>query len=154
MKPMISEILENASLMKSRKDKIKYLQSHDSLALRRILHACFDPGVHFLLPDDDPNFKPAFDHFGYTMLYSQSRKLMYFIDGGTPGLNQKRRETMFIEFLESIHPKDAKMMLSIRKKRMPFPTITENLIRETFPNLLSERQSEKEKEETTNVENT
>lgn len=149
MKLMISEILEQASHIKSRKDKIAFLQKHNSIALQRILHAIFDPQVEFLLPDDDPKYTPALDYIGHEMLYTESRKLYHFMKGGNDNLAQHRRETMFIELLETIHPKEAAMMLKVRKKRSPFPTITESLVREAFPSLLSEK-PEKENKEVTN----
>tara|TARA_R110000868_G_scaffold25423_9_gene99224 strand:- start:28356 stop:28814 length:459 start_codon:yes stop_codon:yes gene_type:complete len=144
MKLMISEILKNASVIKSRNEKIKYLRENMNVPLLRVLDAAYHPDRKFQLPDDDPKYKPAHHAFGFEKFYYESRKLVYFIEGGSPNLNQRRREEMFIEFLENIHPDDALMMLKVKKKKMLFPTLTENLIRETFPDLLPEVQKQEE----------
>lgn len=149
MRLMISEILENASKLRNRDAKINYLRENDSLFLRRILSACYDVRSVWLLPDDDPHYTPAHSSTNHTMLFSESRKLPYFMDA-YPGLKQSRRETMFIEFLESIHPKDAAMMLKIRKKKMPYTGITEAIVREAFPDLLHPLE-DKDNTEKTNV---
>lgn len=150
MKLMISEILEQANKLKNREDKIAFLQQHDSIALRRILAAVYDPRCVFLLPDKDPPYHQSHHSWGHEKLYSESRKLYHFMDGGNPNLSQAKRETMFVEFLESIHPYDASMMLKIRKKRMPYATITETIIRTAFPDLLP--MENKETEENTDVQ--
>ena len=45
-----------------------------------------------------------------------------------------RRETMFIEMLESVDFNDAKLLLSLKEKKMPFKSITKKLVMEAFPN--------------------
>lgn len=152
---MISEILEEASKLKSREKKIEFLRSYDSITLRRILSAVYDERCKWLLPDSDPPYHAAHPAFGHEKLYSESRKLYLFLEGGNPNLKQNRRETMFIEFLESIHPREASMMLKIKKKKMPYPGINEDLVREAFPDLLLPKETAQERtEEPTHVENT
>jgi hypothetical protein len=43
-----------------------------------------------------------------------------------------KRETMFIEFLESMDPDDAKLIVSLKDKKSPYKGITKNLIKKTF----------------------
>ena len=45
-----------------------------------------------------------------------------------------RRETMFIELLESVDFNDAKLLLSIKEKKMPFKSVSKKLVMDAFPN--------------------
>jgi hypothetical protein len=38
--------------------------------------------------------------------------------------------------LERLDPKDAKLLLAIKDKHIPYPGITEDVIKEAFPGLL------------------
>ncbi len=150
MKKPISHILKEAS-EKSPKEKIKFLRENDHMVLRAILQCAYNPNIKFLLPEDDPKYKSSPDSIGYEKLYSETRKIYLFIEGGNPNLKQSRREELFIQFLEAIHPDDAEMMLKVRKKQLPYKGLSEKVIREAFPDLLPEK---KEEEVKTNVENT
>jgi hypothetical protein len=41
---------------------------------------------------------------------------------------------MFIEMLESVDFNDAKLLLALKEKKMPFKSITKKLVMEAFPN--------------------
>jgi hypothetical protein len=43
-----------------------------------------------------------------------------------------RRESLFITLLESVDPKDAKLLLSVKNKKLPYKNITKDLIQEAF----------------------
>ena len=53
--------------------------------------------------------------------------------GEYPQMKPIKRETLFIEFLESIDPDDAKMILSMKDKKSPYKGLTKKLITDTFP---------------------
>ena len=42
-----------------------------------------------------------------------------FLEGGHPTLPQLKREKLFIEVLESVHPDDAKFLLLLKDKKLP-----------------------------------
>jgi hypothetical protein len=93
----------------------------------------FDPKVLFDLPEGDPPYKPQpkeSDLQNY--LYHDFRRIKYFIKGQYENIKPIKRETMFIEFLESMDPDDALMMLSIKNKKSPYKGITKALIKKTF----------------------
>jgi hypothetical protein len=58
-------------------------------------------------------------------------KLYNFVKGGNDSLSQLRRETMFINILELLHPKDAEILVLVKDKRLtekyniPFPVVQE-----------------------------
>lgn len=134
----IAEILEKASKLKKKEDKINFLRSHDNVALRTVLCFALHPAVKVLLPEGAAPYKKselADDNWG--MLYTQHRRLYLFCEGGEPNLNASRREYLFIQFLESLHPKDAELMEVAKDKKLPYKTITKSLIEETFPGIFA-----------------
>jgi len=48
-----------------------------------------------------------------------------------------KRERMFIQMLESIHPADAELVLSMVEKKSPVKFLTKKLVQEAFPKLIT-----------------
>jgi hypothetical protein len=132
MQLMVSEILEQASKIDSKKQKIEFLRKNYNKTLHFILEHVFNPNVKFLLPETDPLYTPMPTGEGQGMLYSEARKMYLFLEGGRDDLPQFRRELLFVQFLESIDPKDAELILHVKNKKLPYKGITEKLIREAF----------------------
>ena len=69
-----------------------------------------------------------------TTLRNEADKFYMFIKGGNDSLSSIRRETIFIQLLEGLHPKEAQILCLVKDKRLtdvynlPF-----DLIQETFP---------------------
>jgi hypothetical protein len=135
MRVGVAEFLEKVSKLKKKEEKVEALKFNDSFVLRTILQAAFDPRVKFNLPPGVPPFKKSELVDQENVLIKDARKLVYFVEGG-PNLKPLKRETMFIEFLESLAPADADMILSIKEKKLPWKSITEDVVREAFPDLL------------------
>ena len=133
MKLGVAEILEKAGKLKSRKEKIEYLQQNKSVALLKVLGYCFHPSVNWELPEGVPPYKPNNLEDLEHVFYAEERKLYLFLEGGNPNLKQVRREQLFIEMLESVAPADAKLLCSIKDKKMPIKGITYKLVQEAFP---------------------
>lgn len=134
----IFQILEQASKFKTNEEKIDFLRSNSSAGLQSILKYTFDPSIVWDLPDGDPPFAPCKYPAQETRLLTEIRRLYLFIKGGNPNLSKLRREALFIELLESIHPEDAKVLLSAKNKKIPYKGITLKLIKEAFPDLIPE----------------
>ena len=144
MKLMISEILEKAAEAQTREEKSKILKDNNCLALRDILKGGFDDSIEFLLPKGTPPYESDDAPTGYnrSSLYQQTKKFRYFAKGG-PGENllPAKRERMFIEILESVHPKEAELLIAMKDKKLVGPPsfykgITKKLISETFSGLI------------------
>lgn len=136
MKLGISEILKKASEIKKKSDRIEFLRKNDSVPLRTVLKYAYDPMIKFLLPEGEPPFKKSDSFESQGMLYSEARKLYLFIDGGNPNLTTAKRQSLFINLLESIDPEDAKLVVAVKDKTIPYKGITEKLVKEAFPGLL------------------
>lgn len=139
MKLTYYEILENVSKKKTKKEKIEELKRNSCAPLKTILGYALDPNVVWLLPEGEPPYTPLKDNSDVDgRLDYEIRKLYYFVDGPTPeqkNLQQTRREQMFIEILESVDPKEAKLLLAIKEKKLPFKGISKAVVAEAFPNI-------------------
>jgi hypothetical protein len=63
-----------------------------------------------------------------------------FLKGGNPGLANIRRETMFINLLEGLHPREAEILILTKDKRLTdkYP-ISFELLREAYPDVIWDR---------------
>ena len=133
------EILEWCSKGKTRKDKIARLHKNSGPMLKTILGYTFDPNVKWLLPKGNPPYKETPEGLEvHGALTSELRRMYLFVDGPTETqqkLKQQRREALFIELLESVHRDDAKLLLSMKERKLPVKGITRKLVAEAFPNL-------------------
>jgi hypothetical protein len=141
MRTSISEILALCAKQTSTKDKIDVLQRNDCIPLRVILSYALNPNVKWLLPTGTPPYKPSefLDQQGN--LYRNIRKINLFVEGGDhPDMHTIKRETLFIQFLEGLDPEDAKLICSVKDKRIPYKGITANLVNNAFPGLLPDKE--------------
>ena len=136
----IAEIFDKISKLKTKEERVDELRKHNNFAIRTILQGAFDPRIEWLLPKGTPPFKKTDLPDQENILYSEARKLYLFVKGGNDNLSQLRRETLFIELLEKLSPKDADMIASIKDKKFPYKGITEVVIKEAFPGLLPDEQ--------------
>ena len=132
-------ILEDVAKAKNKKEKKEVLLKHgDNGALKEILKYTYDPNIKFLLPPGNPPYKSEVDETeNPTYLYGLVRKLYLFVEGGNPNLKSQRREYLFISLLESIHPKEAEILLQVKDKKLKCNGLTYNLVKETFPRLIT-----------------
>ena len=114
----ISEIIENAGKLATSEEKAQYLRNYDSETLRYILELAFYPGVRWELPEGSPPYKPTsyLDQEG--RLYQESRTLSMYLLGNNPELGKVKREMLFIGLLESLHPKDAQLLIAVKDRRV------------------------------------
>lgn len=134
----MSEILKTASEMPDKNSQVNWLRQQYRDAIGIVLRFALDPEIKFLLPDSDPPYQPCETNEAHGMLYTEARRLYLFVEGGNPNLPQLRRETIFVQLLEGVDKEDAKLLLAMKNKTLPYG-ITEDLIREAFPGLLPER---------------
>jgi hypothetical protein len=73
---------------------------------------------------------------------AETRRLYLFLKGGNPNITKLRREALYIELLESVHPEDAKMLIAAKSKKLPYKGINAKLVKEAFPGLLTELEQE------------
>jgi hypothetical protein len=141
----MSEFLEKVAKLKKKEEKVEALKFNDSFALRTTLQAVFDPRLKFALPEGVPPYK-ANDLTDQEGVYlRECRKLIYFIEAAYPTMKSIKREQIFIELLENVAPADAKLLISIKDKKLPFKGIDETIVREAFPGLIPDEQTTDQK---------
>lgn len=137
MKLLISEVLQKAHNAKTKAEKINILQEHDSQALRSIFIINFDESVECLLPEGEPPFKKneAPEGTEHTKLEHESRLLFHFFKGGS-NIPSLKRETMFIQMLEGLHPSEADVLIKAKDKTLHKKyKITFACVQEAFPTI-------------------
>ena len=132
----VYEMLDKIDKESVNKKKIERLHEYaKNKALMVILDLTFDPAWQWLLPEGTPPYNPTPKEADLQhVLKSDHRRLQYFIN--TPhgnAIKPLRRETMFIEMLESVAHDDAKLLIVAKAKKLPFKSITKKLVSEAFP---------------------
>lgn len=142
MKLGLGEILENASKLKSRKERVDYLTKHDSKPLRDLIQYALHPAITWDLPEGNPPYKSTdfLDQEG--MLYQEMRKLYLFCNGKGSHLPMLRLESLFVQILESIAPKDAELLLLVKERKLP-KGLTPSVIDQTWPGLIPSEADQK-----------
>ena len=74
---------------------------------------------------------------GRTTLRKEWTKLYNFVKGGNDALNSLRRETMFIQILEVLHPLDAEILCLVKDKKLYDKyKITKANVAEAYPDIV------------------
>jgi len=133
----VYEMLEIVDKEGTKAKKIAKLREFSNTkALMVLLDFALDSGWKWLLPEGSPPYSPSAKEADLQhVLKSDYRRLQYFVN--TPQgkvMKPLRRETMFIEMLESVDSRDAKLVIAAKDKKLPFKTITKKLVMEAFPN--------------------
>lgn len=142
---MVHEILENAAKLSGKNKKMEYLQDNNTLALRDILKIGMDESINSVFPEGPPPYTPN-DTEKYQDLEKITGRWAQWCtwDGKrNDGIPMVKREASFIGALESVHPKEAELMIAAKDKKLIGPTgsamykgITKKLVKETFPDLI------------------
>jgi hypothetical protein len=135
--PLIYEILDGASKAKTKEERIAILRKYESWALKDVLRASFDPTVIFTVPSGAPPYEPNRPESTPSNLLRKNRDFTYFVKGGQgDAMPAFKREKVYVGLLESIHPKDAEIIVKMVNKKLSIPKITEKVVKEAFPNLI------------------
>jgi hypothetical protein len=98
-------------------------------ALRLVFEHAFLEEKKFALPEGDPPYKKDAAPIGMTPanLYQEVRKLYIFC---RTDLKALRKETLFVQLLENLHPSEADLVLAIKDQKLSkmYPKITHKLV--------------------------
>lgn len=79
---------------------------------------------------------------GHTSIRTEYTKMINFVRSvsgapGNPGLSSLRRENMFIEMVQGLHPLDAEIMCLVKDKKLQSRyKITKEIISEAYPDII------------------
>jgi len=164
--PFIFEVLDLVSKQRSNSKKVEVLQKYEDPSLKTILIWNFDESIISLLPEGDVPYASAGEQTSYSGTLSSKiddavskmeelssnslgsmdqgrssiRKeytMFYnFVKGGNDSLSSLRRETMFINILEGLHPKEAEILVLVKDKKLQTKyKITKEIVGEAYPDI-------------------
>ena len=137
--PFVNEILDYVSGQKSKIAKVEALKEYRNEALVSILIWNFDETVISMIPEGDVPFTPNDSPQGtdHTSLRREQRNLYHFVKGGNDTLNGIRRETMFIQMLEGLHPSEARVVILAKDGRLDEEySVTYEQVKEAYPDIV------------------
>jgi len=164
--PFVFEILNAASKQRSNAKKVEVLKKYEHPCLKSIFIWNFDESIVSVLPpgdvpyaavDEMDSFKGTLsekitdavekmDELGTTSLGSQDQgrssirkeyqKFYNFVRGGNDGLSSLRRETMFINILQGLHPLEAEIVCLCKDKKLENRyKISKEVVSEAYPDI-------------------
>ena len=72
----------------------------------------------------------------HTSIRNEYRKFYNFLKSGNDSLSSVRRETMFIQILEGLHPEEAKVLCLVKDKSLQSKyKVTYEIVREAYPDI-------------------
>lgn len=109
-------------------------------SLHELLRMNFAPNfIGLELPEGTPPYKIEHQPYGFgdASLMMETKRLYLFVNGFVK-LTRKQKETRFIELLESLHWREAELLIAIKDRKLTelFPLIDELLISEVAPDIL------------------
>ena len=162
--PFVYEILDLVSKQRSNARKIEVLKTYDHPSIKTILIWNFDESVISLLPEgpvpygevNDQNVYSGnlsdnlsreaaggesatgqdLDGRGRTSLRREYQNLYHFVKGGNAHLTTIRREMMFINLLQGLHPREAEVLILTKDKKLTdkYKISFEN-VKEAYPDI-------------------
>jgi hypothetical protein len=164
--PFIFEILNLVSKQRSNVKKVEVLQTYSDPSLKTILIWNFDESVISLLPPGDVPYASAGEQTSYSgtltakiddavskmeelnsnslgsmdqgksSIRKEYQMFYNFVKGGNDGLSSLRRETMFINILQGLHPLEAEIVCLVKDKNLQTKyKITKEVVSEAYPDI-------------------
>ena len=131
--PFMNEILDLVSEQKTDSKKVAILKEYECDILKSLFIWNFDESVISLLPEGEVPYKPNENPLGtdHSSLRREQKNLYLFVKGGNDSLSTVRRETIFIQMLEGLHPSEADIVIAVKDKNLedkydiPFEVVEE-----------------------------
>ena len=136
--PFLHEILELVNEQRTKAKRVAILKEYETPALKSIFIWNFDETVLSMIPEGHVPYKENEVPVGtdHTSLRREWKNLYHFVRGGNNTLTSLRRETMFIQILEGLHPEEARILCLIKDKQLQTRyKITYDIVREAYPDI-------------------
>ena len=136
--PLLSEVLSLVSKQKTKAKKIQILKENESLHLKSVLIWNFDDSVKSMLPDGEvpynKNEAPAGTE--HLRLAYEWKVLYNFVKGGNDTLRAVKREQLFMQLLEGLHPDESEIICLVKDKNLKKKyKLTRAIVEEAFPDI-------------------
>ena len=136
--PFIHEILEVVSKARSKDKKVEILKEQRNDALTALLIWNFDDTVLSVIPEGNVPYEPNDVPVGtdHTTLRREWKQLYNFVKGGNDSLSHVRRESMFIQILEGLHPNEAEILCLVKDKALATKyKLTRDVVEKAYPDI-------------------
>ena len=143
--PMVHELLEAVGSERIKTKKVSLLKTHGDDSLKMLFVWNFDPSVVSMLPEGPVPYQPvegdvqASKDQGLpqrTTIRNAARQFYRFVKGGDDQLNKIKRESMFINLLETLPEEEAEILILTKDKRLQTKyNITKELVQEAYPEI-------------------
>ena len=162
--PFVFEILDAASSQRSKAKKVEALRRYEHPSVKMIFVWNFDDSVISLLPPGEvpygeTNAQTTFagtlsdnlikeaqggesatgqdlDGRGKTSLRREYQNLYHYVKGGNDKLTTTRREMMFINLLEGLHPRESEILILTKDKKLTDKyKISLDVVKEAYPRM-------------------
>ena len=137
--PLLSEVLAKASKQKTKAKKIQVLKENESMHMKAVLIWNFDDSAQSVLPEGDVPFERNEAPAGteHTYLAHEWKILYNFVKGGNDTLRPVKREQLFMQLLEGLHPDEAEIICLVKDKNLKkkYKGLTKPIIEEAFPDI-------------------
>jgi hypothetical protein len=164
--PFAFEVFALVSKQKSNAKKVELLKKYEHPSIKSLLIWNFDETIITVLPEGIVPYASAgeqhvfkgtlsariadavskMDEIGSNSLGSQDQGLTTirkeytyfynFVKGGNDGLSSRRRETMFINILEGLHPLEAEIVCLVKDKKLESKyKITKQNVSDAYPDI-------------------
>ena len=134
--PLVSELFKAVHGKKDKGGKKDLLSQYKRDDVKALLIWNFDKQIRSAIPEWEVPYKTneaPINSGGHTRLVHEWRTLYNYIRGGNDQLSQMKRETMFIQLLESLHESEAELLLLVKDKKLQTKyRITRALVEEVF----------------------
>lgn len=136
--PFVHEIFELVSKQRTKAKKVEVLKEQRCDALTALLIWNFDDTVVSLLPEGEVPYQRNEVPVGtdHTSLRKEWKNLYHFVKGGNDTLSKTRRESMFIQILEGLHPTEADVLCLVKDKKLATSyKISREVVEAAFPDI-------------------
>ena len=141
MRNLVSEVYNMVEKQSNNLDRLNLLrnEAYENMVVGHLLNFNYNPNIKFLLPEGIPPFQNEQKPAGLedTTLEKEFRRFYIWFDP-KQNLPAARREKLFIEMLMGLNIEEANLICLVKDKKLQekYPSITEELVRETFQDLL------------------
>ena len=137
--PFIHEILDLVEEQRSKAKKIEILKEYETPALKSIFIWNFDPSVVSLIPEGEVPYNKNDVPVGtdHTSLRREYKQMYHFVKGGNDQLSSLRRESMFIQMLEGLHPDEADILCLVKDGQLNKKyKLTREIVETAYPDII------------------
>ena len=124
----IHEVFTDLGRQNNRESRAKVLLDNDSLALRTLMRLNYDKTIKLNL-SDEIEYKPAPLHEVYTTINKETKNYVKLI---SPSLSRDKADNLFISMLESLDPREAKILYAAKNKNLKMRGLSKKLAIEVW----------------------